>query len=843
MDSYHELIKFESGLPLKVFAHSINKVNIHWHGAIEILLVLEGSINVRVGSNKYLLRENDLILINSNEIHSTDKTHEDNLVLALQIKPTFFDKFLRGFSKKVFDCKSFLHKEEQERFDKIRYHIAKIVWELNKKRKGYQFLVSSELLLLLTLLINNFDCSIIDKNIDTTNKDVARINSIIEYIDINLQNGITLKGLSENVNLNPYYLSHYIKRIMGISLQEYLNYKRLDKATELLIRTNKTITEIAFESGFSSTKALNTLIKKEYNITPVEYREKNKKVVANIFNIDDESIRSKSYFDVERTASFSKLYTYLESEPFYKEISESNVSEIIKINADKEGTLHNYYWQNMTTFSRADEGLRKSWQKQLSELQRDIGFKYIRFHGIFSDEMMIFNLNNNGNIIYNWTYVDELFDFFMEVNVKPFIELGFMPSEIKKSDETIFWWKANISQAKDIDLWTGLVREFIIHCINRYGLKEVESWYFEVWNEPELEYVFWVGGKEDYFEFYRETVLVIKSISNELKVGGPSITHEALKEGIWLEDFLSYCKVNNVPLDFVSLHIYPEVFSPEADAMGLMNEEQEAFIEKFPFLKRIYYEENHTYNTLKSVNETIQGLLSYKPEVHIVEWSASSSGRNLISDTCFVATFIIHNVLKSIGQVDSLGYWTFTDIMEEFKLGISHFHGGFGLINKDGLKKPGYFAYYLLSKLGKEIIEQGEDYIVTKQDNNIQILAYNFAYFDDLFIKGDTSALTNIDRYSVYDDKPLKKIQLEIKGVSGKYRITSYKLNREYGSVFDEWVKIGAPENMSKEDIDYLNGVSKPKISVDYIDIDNIYLKTLQIPVHGAELVILEKQL
>ena len=332
-------------------------------------------------------------------------------------------------------------------------------------------------------------------------------------------------------------------------------------------------------------------------------------------------------------------------------------------------------------------------------------------------------------------------------------------------------------------------------------------------------------------------------ISNKLKVGGPSITYQAIKDSTWLEDFLMYCNNNDVPLDFVSLHIYPEDFSPDEDIMELINKSQELIMLNFQNMKRIYYGENHMFNTLKSAKEKIQGILYYKPEIHVVEWSTSASGRNLISDTCFISTFIIKNVLQSIGQADSIGYWTFTDIMEEFKLGISHFHGGFGLINKDGLKKPGYYAYYLLSKLGKEIVELGEEYIVTKEDNNIQILAYNFAYFDDLFMKGDTSALTYYDRYLVYKEKPPKEIQINIEGISGKYKVTNYQLNRDYGSVFDEWLKIGAPENMTREELAYLNAVARPKILVNNIDIDEGYLESHHIPVHGAELIILEKQI
>lgn len=847
----YELVKTDIGVPINVYIHSVNKLEMHWHKHMEILLVLEGSVNVSIRDEEYLLKENDLILINSNEIHNISKTNEPNTLLTLQIDCQHYDIYFNRFSKRTFDCKSFMFSEdEQERFDFIRHKLAKIVWELNKRKKGHSLKIGSELLLLAEHLLNNFQNEILEEDkIEEINVDIARISRIVDYIDKNIEKGVTLQDVADNENLNVYYLSHYIKKALGISFQDYVNMIRLEKAIILLDRTDKTITQIAFESGFPSTKSLNNLFRKEYNCTPTQFRKENNNKAKNIYNLwpNEDGIKSKSYFDVDRNAAFTKLFTYLTPNTYYEEGMDSSVKEIIEVNVEQEGTINDFYWKKLTNFGRAAEGLRKGWQEQLKELQSEIGFEYIRFHGIFSDEMMVCNLDENGKIIYNWSYVDELFDFFKEVKIKPFIELGFMPSEIKKSDETIFWWKANISQPRDINLWTDLVKEFIKHCINRYGLKEVESWYFEVWNEPELEYVFWIGGKEEYFEFYRETVLAIKSISKKLKVGGPSITNEALMDGSWLKDFLTYCNENNVPLDFVSFHIYPVSFS-QNEAMELIEKLQQGvdvleIMMELQKGERVYYDENNTHTTLSSANDIIKSLLPSTTELHITEWNSSANGRNFINDTSFVATFIIRNVLKSMGQVNSLGYWTFTDIMEEFKAGISHFHGGFGLINKDGLKKPGYFAYYLLSKLGEEIIQQGEEYIATKNNEDIQILAYNFAYFDELFMNGDTSALTNENRYLVYEDKPLKEVKINVLGLSGPYKVTRYKLNREHGSVFDEWIKIGAPENMTKEELDYLKGVARPKISVDYIDIDGDFSQVSSIPVHGVELVILEKQI
>src|SRR5699024_8266138 len=265
------------------------------------------------------------------------------------------------------------------------------------------------------------------------------------------------------------------------------------------------------------------------------------------------------------------------------------------------------YWQNLITFGRAAEGLKSEWQSQLAELQKDIGFKYIRFHGIFSDDMMIVNKDSDGNITYNWRYVNELFDYLQSVNLKPFIELGFMPEAFKSSDDNIYWWNANVSQPKDINLWTDLVKEFIKNCINRYGIDEVETWYFEVWNETDLEKIFWIGTKEDYFNFYLETANAVKSISQNLKVGGPSITHENIHKDTWLDDFVTFCKENKVPLDFVTIHIYTELFNSKRKYNNLVlkiknDEVSSDTAKKYLKNQRIYYNKQHTKTIIEKVN-------------------------------------------------------------------------------------------------------------------------------------------------------------------------------------------------------------------------------------------------
>ncbi len=802
MQYFYELAKSQAGFPFKAFIHSVDRLKMRWHNELEIILVLQGSIQVRIGNEPYLLHENDLLLINSNEIHSLSRTSQDNILLVLQINPDYYSFYHSKFNKMIFNCKSFLFQgEEQEKFDLIRHYLAKIIWELDKKKTGYQFIVGSEIHLLAACLVKHFEYSLLeDDQAMNVNKDIGRIQSILKYIEENSGRQVSLKEIADHHQINQYYLSHFIKKKMGMSFQEYLNSIRLDKAINLLLSSNKPITEISYASGFPSIKSFNRRFKNMYGCSPTEYKKANTPKFHDRHQLGEAGIdKSKRCLAVDRRTLFKSLFTYLTP----PDAGIPNASGLtarpasLSLNAQRKGRPYQPYWKKLITYTKASEGLRKGWQDQLTELQREIGFEYIRFHGIFSDDMMVCNVEEGGKGTYNWSYVDELFDFFQEVKIKPFIELG------------------TKSQPRDMQSWLDLVTAFLKHCINRYGLKEVETWYFEVWNESEAGAAFWLGGKEPYFSFYKHTMLAVKAVADRCKVGGPAISYQNPVPGSWLADFLAYCSQNSLALDFLALHIHPEWYTS--------------------------FDKNLTYDTLNSIHKKIKELLDYQPEVHITEWNASAFSRSLIHDTCFVSTHIISNVVKCLGETHSLGYWTFSDINEDYQAGGSAFHGGFGLINQQGLKKPSYFAYYLLAKLGEEVMQQGDEYIVTKKDEAVQILVYNYAYFDELFLQGDTSALTHQERYPVFEAKPAKEIALTISGLSGHYKITRYSLNREHGSVFDAWVRMGAPKQMTQEELSYLKRKVHPQVSVAHLELTGDYQAKLAVPVHGVELITVEK--
>ncbi|HEX8017098.1 MAG TPA: glycoside hydrolase, partial [Flavobacterium sp.] len=185
----------------------------------------------------------------------------------------------------------------------------------------------------------------------------------------------------------------------------------------------------------------------------------------------------------------------------------------IKVDFNKSSGKINTMFKECIGAGRANEGLRADWQQQLAMAKKECDFKYIRFHGLLSDDMAVYREDPKGNPEYNYQYVDVLFDFIVSLKMKPFVELGFMPNALASGSETIFWWKGNVTPPKDYKKWEDLIRNLTEHFTERYGAEEVKTWYFEVWNEPNLTPGFWTGTQAEYFKLYEYAARGIKAVN------------------------------------------------------------------------------------------------------------------------------------------------------------------------------------------------------------------------------------------------------------------------------------------------------------------------------------------
>ena len=455
---------------------------------------------------------------------------------------------------------------------------------------------------------------------------------------------------------------------------------------------------------------------------------------------------------------------------------------------------------------RANEGLRADWQRQLRQVHADCGFRYIRFHGLFGDDMGVYHEDKNGNSIYNWQYIDELFDFITSIGMKPFIELGFMPSQLASGPHTIFWYKANVTPPKDYAKWEAFIAAFTRHVTERYGADEVRSWYFEVWNEPNLT-GFWMGttgdktydeflptAQAEYYKLYASSARAVKSIDATYRVGGPATAGSG-----WIGETLAYCADNKVPLDFVSTHTY-------ATNSGYLDETGGAGTVFSP-------DRNAVTGEVKGVRAKIDASPFAKAELHYTEWSSSYTPADPLHDSYHSTAFILDKIRNIGDAANSMSYWTFTDIFEEAGPRTTPFHGGFGLLNYQDLRKPAFYAYKFLNRLGDHELACADPaaFVCRANDGAVQALFWDFtithpgpSVINQEFYKADQPA------------KPIAPAELRLTGLAkGAYRLLAYKVGHRANDVQSAWRDLGSPAQLTRAHVETLRKASSGEPVID----------------------------
>ena len=454
---------------------------------------------------------------------------------------------------------------------------------------------------------------------------------------------------------------------------------------------------------------------------------------------------------------------------------------VIGADFDRVRGPHSKVFKECIGAGRANEGLRADWQQQLALVQKEIGFRYIRMHGLLHDDMGVYKEDAKGNPIYNWQYVDKLYDYLLSVGLKPFVELAFMPHDLASGDKTVFWWRGNITPPKSYEKWSALIADLVRHFRERYGDEEVKSWYFEVWNEPDIP-PFWSADLAEYLKLYKASAEAVKSVSKDYRVGGPASASPYKFE----EELVKYCVSNKVPIDFVATHAYgvKEGFFDETGNKGTVLDSDRSAVRSRMIHSR----------------ELIRKSSLPKLELHFTEWSSAYTPTDYVHDQYHQAAFILDKIKGAQESVDSLSYWVFTDIFEENGPRMTPFHGGFGLLNYQGIRKPAYFAYEFLNRLGPTELVNADDssWVCNNADGDVQVLLWDFTPIappdgvnDQVFYKREQPA------------RAKGTVRMELANVpAGRYAVqvlqTGYRVNDAYTRYLD----LGAPSQLSRQQVD-----------------------------------------
>lgn len=364
---------------------------------------------------------------------------------------------------------------------------------------------------------------------------------------------------------------------------------------------------------------------------------------------------------------------------------------------DQQTSVLSPAWRACVGTGRIREVLHADYQESLALAQEHIGFDYVRAHGLFHDDLGVvqeYHYGGKSSLRYNFNYIDQAFDAWLAVGIRPFVELGFMPQLLASGSDTVFWWKGNITPPADLRQWAELVKALLRHLIARYGLGEVQTWPIEVWNEPNLVN-FWSGTQQDYFDLYAATALAVKEVDASLEVGGPAISPGS---DDWLPAFAEFVAQRDLPCDFVSKHAYttgPAQHRPFGVHQTLRPAE-------------------HLLEQFATPRELLAGTRLEGLPVHITEFSSSYRPDNPIHDTAFQAAYLAPVLVGGGDYVDSFSYWTVSDVFEEAGVPVDILHGGFGMLGFRQLPKPTFHLYSFMAELGPTVLHRSEDAIITR---------------------------------------------------------------------------------------------------------------------------------
>lgn len=429
---------------------------------------------------------------------------------------------------------------------------------------------------------------------------------------------------------------------------------------------------------------------------------------------------------------------------------------------------------------RMNLALRKEYHDQLMKVQDEIHFSYIRGHGLLCDDMAVYHTYEDDGEVkteYNFTYIDLVFDDYLSMGLKPFVELGFMPEGLASGRQTIFYWKGNVTPPTDYNKWADLIKALVSHFFDRYGREEVVTWPFEVWNEPNLPGFWKDASMDEYFRLYEVTAKALKECDTRLRVGGPAIC--GVDDKRWLTCFLEHCRKHKVPLDFVTRHAYA-TDSPESDGHYEYQKlrKPEDFMEELRESRRI-----------------IDSFSEYKDmEMHITEFNTSYTPRNPIHDTNLNAAYTAR-LLSEMGDVcASYSYWTFGDVFEETGVAYTPFSGCFGLLAKGSIPKPTYWTFAFFKNLKENAIARSEHFVLTRDnDNNIYGVAWN--------------------PVEEMEDKEIA-LTFSMDLTHGDYMLVTKMVDESTCNPLRAWTNMGTPAYLNKEQSELLLDCARPQTNV-----------------------------
>lgn len=630
------------------------------------------------------------------------------------------------------------------------------------------------------------------QNFEEDNQDDELFFQIIDYIDGNYRRHITLTEIAQQFYLSTSTLSKFFQKKTGQKFLQYVTERRLLIAEQKVRTSTESMIQIALDTGFPNVSSFNKAFKEKYQETPARYRK-----LHDAQPIDHTDLESASK-DIQKLISSENTTTVFHQK--YQIDAESLVSAAFT------------NWNHLINLGTVQSILQYGFKEQLVDTKNSIHFLYGRVWGLFDEDTISLQAVNGYRM--NFRKIEKVIDLMLRNNLIPFLEIGDKPFIINRNPNNRVvssnYQKWLFFESKD---WEEILEAFLRFAINRWGREEVSKWHFELWKTnltvtlDKEEYM--KDGKlyeqetELYIERFNRVHQIIKRLIPKAKLGGCGLSVDLEKQ--LMHSFIERWSQEAIQPDFFSIYLYPMNpvdYSPQV-VENKLSANQAYFVK-----------------TLKQVRKLLERTAFQSLPILVTEWNFSISNRNYLHDSCFKASFVLKSILEATDYAAGLGYWLLSDLYGDFRDTNQLIHGGAGLISKDNIKKPAFYAFEFLSQMGKRVLYKGHDILITKdEDENIYLLMMNYKHLNQFYFLQEET-VTNTEPYlNIFEDTLPKEIQVSFSNIApAHYRLTSQIVNRECGSLVNNISRIGNQRILRQQEIDYLRNITIPFLEVKSIE-------------------------
>lgn len=787
IDLGHPSYAHEFDLTLNGFG----KTEITNHARLDIIYMLSGSAGIKTAYRTYKLDATHYCVMNVMELHHI--TYSENAqALQFSISAGLLSKPLRH----VDFCSSddLVSAEEDSR---IRACIARAFQLYYRDAEGNRFGIYSQLYAIIDLL---YRChSAPELTVAAGREKIRLMEEMLCYIQENSGQNLQLGDLARKFYLSTGHVSRIFQRSLHTTFTNYLREVRLNNAYDLLVNTGQSVTEIAVNCGFGSTNRLIEVFTKKYGETPGKFRKRSQE--AEILP----QLR-------EQTQLFDDLLKYAQEPARPVPVVRQLERTPIDILEPRKGKSGGFGFFRLINVGWAKELLYEPVREQLRETQQKISFEYIRFHGIFDEDMMVYQEDAAGNPIYNFTYVDMVYDFIISLGLKPYVEFSYYPKALAADQRTVMNHHSYVyGMPKSMEKWCKLVRATVRHWIGRYGRSAVRSWRFRTGEGLNIYYR--RMKFEDFLLLYRETRQALRDVDPHLQFGFSNLDVGMLQvdDQHGIDSFMKYFVKNGCMPDFYSFQCFHNDYTNDYQSMlraaGSHGAQPAALSD----------DENYLSNNIRAIRREIRKYDDRNCPIILDTWNASIWQRDLRSDTCFKSAFLFKNMLENADLLSAFGYWNLSDLFEEVHASSRLFHGGYGLMTYNGIPKASFNAFMLLRRLGGQLVRRGDGWFVTSApDGSVQVALYNYCHYDtlgrqNLFVEGNEA-----NPYEMFRKSQARQFDISLGLPDGEYTVERHEIARRgsWGSAYDLWVNMGAPDSATPEQVEYLKSRALPHYTI-----------------------------